>query len=105
MASLWESGPIIFGPTEDLVSWLQRKGLLASSRGGLSRGVISLTEVCGGVRGSGSGTASIAMAVPIFEANKYGCGILWVCFLRSMRSVQRGLHTPQLEYYGFLDTT
>ena len=30
MASLWELGPIIFGPTEDLVSWLQRKGLLAS---------------------------------------------------------------------------
>ena len=67
MASLWELGPIIFGPTEDLVSWLQRKGLLASSQtcsscGGLARGVISRTEVCGGVRGGGSGTASMAMA-------------------------------------------
>ena len=29
------------------------------------------------------------MAVPIFEANNYGCGILWVCFLMSMRSVYR----------------
>ena len=42
-------------------------------------------------RGGGSGTASTAMAVPIFEANNYGCGILWVCFLMSMRSVKRGL--------------
>ena len=32
MASLWELGPVIFGPTEDFVSWLQNKGLLASSR-------------------------------------------------------------------------
>ena len=31
MASLWELGPVIFGPTEDFVSWLQNKGLLASS--------------------------------------------------------------------------
>ena len=31
------------------------------------------------------------MAVPIFEANNYGCGILWVCFLMSMHSVQHGL--------------
>ena len=31
MTSLWELGPVIFGPTEDLVSWLQIKGLLASS--------------------------------------------------------------------------
>ena len=44
-------------------------------------------------RGGGSGTASTAMAVPIFEANNYGCGILWVCFLMSMRSVKRGLIT------------
>ena len=35
--------------------------------------------------------ASTAMAVPILEANNYGCGILWVCFLISMRSVQCGL--------------
>ena len=27
MASLWELGPVIFGPTEDFVSWLQNKGL------------------------------------------------------------------------------
>ena len=26
------------------------------------------------------------------EANNYGCDILWVCFLMSMRSVQRGLN-------------
>ena len=32
MASLWELGPVIFGPTEDFVSFLQNKGLLASSR-------------------------------------------------------------------------
>ena len=32
MASLRELGPVIFGPTEDFVSWLQNKGLLASSR-------------------------------------------------------------------------
>ena len=32
MASLWELGPVIFGPTEDFVSWLQNKGLLASSQ-------------------------------------------------------------------------
>ena len=32
MTSLWELGPVIFGPTEDFVSWLQNKGLLASSR-------------------------------------------------------------------------
>ena len=31
------------------------------------------------------------MAVPIFEANNYGCGVLWVCFLMSMHSVQHGL--------------
>ena len=36
--------------------------------------------------------ASTAMAVKIFEANNYGCGIImWVCFLMSMCSVQRGL--------------
>ena len=29
--SLFELGPIIFGPSEDLVSWLRRKGLLSSS--------------------------------------------------------------------------
>ena len=52
--------------------------------------VISLVSV---YRGGGSGTASTAMAVPIFEANNYGCGILWVCFLISMRSVKRGLIT------------
>ena len=41
---------------------------------------------------------STAMAVPIFEANNYGCGIkfLWVCFLMSMRSVQRGLITEEV---------
>ena len=32
MASLWELGPVIIGPTEDFVSSLQNKGLLASSR-------------------------------------------------------------------------
>ena len=32
MASLWELGPVIFGPTEDFISWLQGKGLLADSR-------------------------------------------------------------------------
>ena len=32
MASLRELGPVIFCPTEDFVSWLQNKGLLASSR-------------------------------------------------------------------------
>ena len=42
-------------------------------------------------RGGGSSTASTAMAVLIFEANNNGCGILWVCFLMSMRSVLRGL--------------
>ena len=35
--------------------------------------------------------ASTAMAVSVFEANNYRYGILWVCFLVSMRSVQRGL--------------
>jgi len=30
--SLWELGPIIFGPTEDLESLLQYKGLLAASK-------------------------------------------------------------------------
>ena len=29
--SLFELGPVIFGPSEDLVSWLRRKGLLSSS--------------------------------------------------------------------------
>ena len=32
MASLWELGPVIFGPTEDFILWLQGKGLLADSR-------------------------------------------------------------------------
>ena len=31
-------------------------------------------------------------AVPLFEANNYGYDILWVCFLMSMRRVQRGLN-------------
>ena len=39
--------------------------------------------------------ASTAIAIPIFEANKYGCGILCVCFLTSMRSVQCGLITAR----------
>ena len=47
----------------------------------------------GGGGGGGSGTASTAMAVPIFEANNYGCGILWVSYLMSMCSVQCGLIT------------
>ena len=47
-------------------------------------------------RGGGSGTASMAMAVPIFEANNYGCGILWMCFLMSMHSVKRGLITEKV---------
>ena len=34
----------------------------------------------------------MAMAVPIFEANNYGYDIVWVCFLMSMCSVQRGLN-------------
>ena len=61
MASLWELGPIIFGPTEVLVSWLQRKGMLASSQTCSSCGVVmqlgkrsdisdgTRMEVCGGV--------------------------------------------------------
>ena len=32
MASLWELGPVIIGPSEDFVSWLQNEGMLASSR-------------------------------------------------------------------------
>ena len=52
--------------------------------------VIGLVSV---YRGGGSGTASMAMAIPIFEVNNYGCGILWLCFLMSMCSVQHGLIT------------
>ena len=29
---MWELGPVIIGPTEDFVSWLQNEGMLASSR-------------------------------------------------------------------------
>ena len=58
MASLWELGPVIFGPTEDFVSWLQNKGLLASPRicsscsgavCSLGRGVMSVMVVYGDV--------------------------------------------------------
>ena len=58
MASLWELDPVIFGPTEDFVSWLQNKGLLTSSRTcsscfgavmGLGRGVMSVMVVYGDV--------------------------------------------------------
>ena len=31
LALLWELGPIFFGSTEDLISWLQGKGLLSDS--------------------------------------------------------------------------
>ena len=37
----------------------------------------------------------MVMAVPIIEANNYGCGLLWVYFLMSMPSAQRGLITEQ----------
>ena len=43
--------------------------------------------------------ASTAMAITIFV---YGCGILWVCFLMSMRSVQRGLITEYLRSCNFI---
>ena len=36
--------------------------------------------------------AEAVRPVPIFEANNYGYDILWVRFLMSMRSVQRGLN-------------
>ena len=57
MSWLLYGGPVIFGPTEDFVSWLQNKGLLASSRTSscsgavmrLGRGVMSVMVVYGDV--------------------------------------------------------
>ena len=50
MASLWELGPVIFGPTEDFVSRLQNKGLLASSQtcSSCSGAVLRLGDVSDG---------------------------------------------------------
>ena len=62
----------------------------------VSAGLTVYFNLCSTNRGGRSGTASKTMAVLIFEANNYGCGILWVCFLMSMRSEQRGLITEYL---------
>ena len=48
-----------------------------------------------------SGAVEVVLATAvliIFGANNYGCGILWVCFLMSMRSVQRELITNSCNF-------
>ena len=47
MASLWELGPVIFGPTEDFV--LASSRTCSSCSGGLGRGVMSVMVVYGDV--------------------------------------------------------
>ena len=42
--SLFELGPVTFGPSEDLVSWLRRKGLLSSSSNCAARCSVPMVE-------------------------------------------------------------